>query len=84
MTRTRPMASMLARGRTLAEGPEYRCEKAVHYPNTLYQDGRCETCHAAVAACRVLGAGSTPRRKLSLPARDQLLDLTGDIGRLVQ
>ena len=36
-----------------AEGPEYRCtdcKKAVHYPDTLYQDGRCETCHAAVAA----------------------------------
>ena len=36
-----------------AEGPEYRCRdcnQAVHYPDTLYQDGRCETCHAAVAA----------------------------------
>jgi hypothetical protein len=30
---------------------EYRCldcDKAVHYPDTLYGDGRCETCHAAV------------------------------------
>ena len=31
---------------------EYRCsdcDKAVHYPDTLYRDGRCETCHAAVS-----------------------------------
>ena len=29
--------------------PEYRCvdcKQAVHYPDTLYQDGRCESCHA--------------------------------------
>ena len=33
------------------EGPVYRCadcEREVNYPDTLYQDGRCETCHAAV------------------------------------
>ena len=32
--------------------PEYRCvdcKQAVHYPDTLYRDGRCETCHAAVS-----------------------------------
>ena len=28
--------------------PEYRCvdcKQAVHYPDTLYSDGRCENCH---------------------------------------
>ena len=36
----------------LKSEPEYRCvdcDKAVNYPDTLYQDGRCETCHAAVS-----------------------------------
>ena len=31
--------------------PEYRCvdcQQIVNYPDTLYQDGRCETCHTAV------------------------------------
>ena len=31
--------------------PEYRCSdcgEAVHYPDTLYRDGRCEACHRAV------------------------------------
>ena len=30
------------------EGPVYRCadcEREVNYPDTLYQDGRCESCH---------------------------------------
>ena len=30
-----------------AEGPVYRCsdcEREVNYPDTLYQDGRCEGC----------------------------------------
>ena len=34
------------------EGPVYRrtdCEREVYYPDTLYRDGRCETCHAAVS-----------------------------------
>ena len=29
--------------------PEYRCQacgEAVHYPDTLYEDGRCADCHA--------------------------------------
>ena len=33
------------------EGPVYHCvdcEREVHYPDTLYRDGRCETCHTAV------------------------------------
>ena len=33
--------------------PEYRCvdcKKAVHYPATLYRDGRCGPCHASVSA----------------------------------
>ena len=33
-------------------GPEYRCvdcKQTVNYPDTLYRDGRCETCHAAVS-----------------------------------
>ncbi len=33
------------------EGPVYRCAdcgREVHYPDTLYQDGRCETCHTAL------------------------------------
>ena len=32
--------------------PEYRCVdcgESVNYPDTLYQDGRCETCYAAVS-----------------------------------
>ena len=31
----------------------YRCRdcgEAVYYPDTLYRDGRCETCHTAVTA----------------------------------
>ena len=31
--------------------PEYRCAdcgQTVNYPETLYRDGRCEACHAAV------------------------------------
>ena len=33
------------------EGTVYRCVncvREVHYPDTLYSDGRCERCHAAV------------------------------------
>ena len=34
-------------------GPKvYRCrvcQQAVYYPDTLYRDGRCETCHAIVS-----------------------------------
>ena len=33
--------------------PEYRCAdcgREVHYPDTLYRDGRCADCHAAVTA----------------------------------
>ena len=33
------------------KGTVYRCadcEREVHYPDTLYRDGRCETCHAVV------------------------------------
>ena len=36
---------------TELEVREYRCAdcaRVVNYPDTLYQDGRCETCHAAV------------------------------------
>ena len=32
------------------KGTVYRCvdcEREVNYPDTLYRDGRCETCHAA-------------------------------------
>ena len=32
--------------------PEYccvDCKQTVHYPDTLYRGGRCETCHAAVS-----------------------------------
>ena len=32
-------------------GPVYRCkdcQRKVNYPDTLYRDGRCESCHAAV------------------------------------
>ena len=35
----------------LESEPEYRCadcKQAVNYPDTLYRDGRCESCHAAV------------------------------------
>ena len=34
------------------KGSVYRCadcEREVYYPDTLYRDGRCETCHAAVS-----------------------------------
>ena len=34
------------------EGPVYRCadcEREIHYPDTLYRDGRCKACHSAVA-----------------------------------
>lgn len=34
------------------EGKVYQCERckrAVSFPETLYQDGLCETCHGAVA-----------------------------------
>ena len=34
------------------DGTVYRCtdcEREVYYPDTLYRDGRCETCHAAVS-----------------------------------
>ena len=37
----------------LKSEPEYRCsdcDKVVTYPDTLYQDGRCEPCHVAVRA----------------------------------
>ena len=33
------------------EGTVYRCgdcEREVHYPDTLYRDGRCTSCHAIV------------------------------------
>ena len=33
------------------DGPVYRCadcECEVHYPDTLYRDGRCEACHTAI------------------------------------
>ena len=36
----------------LKSEPAYRCgdcERGVHYPETLYRDGRCETCHAIVS-----------------------------------
>ena len=36
----------------LESEPEYRCVdcgETVNYPDTLYKDGRCETCHAAVS-----------------------------------
>ena len=26
------------------------CEREVHYPDTLYRDGRCDACHSAVSA----------------------------------
>ena len=32
-------------------GPVYRCkdcQSKVNYPDTLYRDGRCESCHSAV------------------------------------
>ena len=34
------------------QGTVYRCqdcEREVAYPDTLYRDGRCESCHAAVS-----------------------------------
>ena len=36
----------------LESEPEYRClacQQSVNYPDTLYRDGRCEACHAAVS-----------------------------------
>ena len=36
-----------------SQGTVYRCqdcEREVHYPETLYRDGRCESCHAAALA----------------------------------
>ena len=36
---------------TALEIREYHCadcDRVVNYPDTLYRDGRCETCHAAV------------------------------------
>ncbi len=38
----------------ITEGPPgYRCvdcERAISYPETLYDDGRCEECHAKVGS----------------------------------
>ena len=41
-----------ARFGTEPKRTEYRCrdcDRQVAYPETLYEDGRCESCHAAVA-----------------------------------
>ena len=37
----------------LESAPEYRCAdcgREVHYPDTLYRDGRCADCHTTVTA----------------------------------
>ena len=37
------------------DGPVYRCadcEREVHYPETLYRDGRCESCRLVIASAR--------------------------------
>ena len=46
---------VLNRGRPKArvKSRDYRCGacgRAVHYPETLYRDGRCPECHAAAPA----------------------------------
>ena len=37
----------------LESEPEYRCiacGESVHYPDTLYNDGRCKSCHSTASS----------------------------------